>query len=553
MKGEQQVEGRMLHPLSEFASEFARDERDEGSSDAPSYWYEGRCPQSGVMLRLPRTPFVEAIARSLMAQLGGGDRLPDGKMFGVLLVELPSGEQGVLKAFSGSWQGRQPIEGWVPAIPGREEVAGEEAQTLEALEAMKAELMALQHHPERSRHTALKQHYDDRLRALSECHRHRKHQRQHQRQACALLPPDQRRVRLEQLDDESRRDGLERRHLKQERDRVLVPLEGTIAAISDRMHLLKQQRKALSQQLQRQMYTAYRLTNFAGLSRSLEDVVLGAGIPTGTGDCCAPKLLHAAAVLGCRPLAMAEFWWGQPSADGRKHAGQFYGACEERCQPLMGFLLSGLTPTSSTLPILYEDEWILAVHKPAGLLSVPGRYRDRQDSVLSRLTSNEAPLLPVHRLDQDTSGILLLAKERLTQRHLSQQFHQHRVHKVYEAVLNGMLQPDAGTIALPLGPNPGDRPRQRVDWQQGKPSTTHFRVIARTEAQTRVELIPITGRTHQIRVHAAAPEGLGMAILGDRLYGCPDAAQRLHLHARELHIHHPHTHTPLHLITQTPF
>jgi tRNA pseudouridine32 synthase / 23S rRNA pseudouridine746 synthase len=264
---------------------------------------------------------------------------------------------------------------------------------------------------------------------------------------------------------------------------------------------------------------------------------------------------------------MAEFWWGTSLGD--KIQGEFYGACIERCQPLMGFLLSGLEPNppapfparegrsgigvGGEVNIIYQDEWVIAVNKPAGLLSVPGRYLETQDSVLSRLRHQFSAVATVHRLDQDTSGILLLAGDRQTHHQLSQQFQQRQVHKVYEAILAGVLTQEQGVIELPLWGNPEHRPYQQVDWQHGKPSVTHFRVMAREGNYTRVEFVPMTGRTHQLRVHAADIAGLGMVILGDRLYGCTAGVMRLHLHARELSFTHPHTGETIHLHTQTPF
>jgi tRNA pseudouridine32 synthase/23S rRNA pseudouridine746 synthase len=177
------------------------------------------------------------------------------------------------------------------------------------------------------------------------------------------------------------------------------------------------------------------------------------------------------------------------------------------------------------------------VNKPAGLLSVPGRYSNTFDSVLSRLRhqlSDGMAIMAVHRLDQATSGILLLARNPQTYRQLSQQFQQRQVHKVYEAVLSGWVTTDQGEIALPLWGNPENRPYQQVDEVRGKPSLTRFQVMAREGNYTRVEFIPLTGRTHQLRVHAADSRGIGIPILGDRFYGCRAVASRLHLHAREL-------------------
>jgi len=376
------------------------------------------------------------------------------------------------------------------------------------------------------------------LQELAVTHRKRKDQRQRDRQNTNDIHI------LEQLDQQSQQDGIERRNLKRERDTVLQPLEQLVEQADIQIRALKKQRKARSQLLQTQMYENYRLINFLGTSATLQQL-MPAGMPTGTGDCCAPKLLHHAAAHHLKPIAMAEFWWGAPSAD--KVPGNFYGACADRCQPLMGFLLSGLPATE--LSILHEDQWLIAVNKPAGLLSVPGRYGDRQDSVLNRLRLQGKIVFPVHRLDQETSGVLLLAKDQQTHRSLSQQFQQRQVYKKYEAVLAGAIALTQGIIELPLWGNPQDRPRQKVDWQRGKPSITQFRIMGETESGTRVEFVPVTGRTHQLRVHAV--EGLGVPILGDRLYGCVAGATRLHLHAQELHFEHPQFKRTIVLATPT--
>ncbi|HYX14418.1 MAG TPA: pseudouridine synthase [Nostoc sp.] len=563
----------VLYALSDFIDcDFAI------SGSFPSYWYEGRCLQSGNRLKLPRTSISEAIAHGLMQQLAKNDCYSrEGKMYGILLVELPNGEQRVLKAFSGLLNGCSVVEGWVPPIPGRDEVALEEARTLAQLDAIKQELFTLKQLTERQQYEALSDEFEQQLQAMSDRHRHSKHQRQQKRQQiCNTVTEEALTIALEQLDEESRQQGIERRQLKRQQNAVLQPLQQLIAATDARISELKQQRKALSRQLQAQMQASYSLTNFSGRSLSLQQLMPG-GSPTGTGDCCAPKLLHYAATHNLKPLAMAEFWWGASSVNQDKIQGKFYGACAERCQPLMGFLLSGLKPKPPTLspsrgvrspspdragvggeviPIIYEDEWLIAVNKPTGLLSVPGRYRDRQDSVLSRLRHllpDGMALASVHRLDQETSGILLLARDRQTHRQINQQFQQRQVHKVYEAILSGAVRVDQGKIDLPLWGDPENRPYQKVDWQHGKPSLTHFQVIAREEDYTRLEFTPLTGRTHQLRVHAADARGLGVTILGDRLYGCCAVTSCLHLHARELRFEHPYLEKTLHLQTITPF
>ncbi|MBW4654237.1 MAG: RluA family pseudouridine synthase [Kaiparowitsia implicata GSE-PSE-MK54-09C] len=555
----------------------------------PHDWYQGRCPTTGEWLRLPRTSLVEAIARHVashlqhspqvgMHQVGTQPARPtaadEGKMIGILLVEDAAGDRAILKAFSGLWHGRETIDGWVPPIPGRDRTAMEEARILALLDSIKHELLRLQTIPERQLLEQTSHQFATQIQALLAQHRQQKQQRQQQRQQIlATHTGDDLTAALDALTRQSQQAGIAHRHLKRERDAVLHPLQAIVAAADARMLALKRRRRELSRHLQTQMHAHYHLTNFAGQSRTLEQLMQG-GLPTGTGDCCAPKLLHYAATQGLTPLALAEIWWGAPSGD--KQPGVFYTACAERCQPLMGFLLSGSQPASNfitfneaeaerPLPILYQDDWLIAVDKPAGLLSVPGRTSDRHDSVLSRLrlqVSEGDRLIPVHRLDQDTSGVLLLARDAATHRHLSQQFQQRTVHKLYEAVVLGQVlvpalnEPQASawtTLDLPLWGDPTQRPYQTVDWQRGKPSRTRVRVLSATETQTRLELQPVTGRTHQLRVHAAHPQGLGAPIVGDRLYGTSTPGLRLHLHSRELWVLHPDCKTRLQLQAPTPF
>ncbi|MEG4351808.1 pseudouridine synthase [Microcoleus sp. LAD1_D3] len=575
-----------LHALLDFT-----DCHWESIDSHPNYWYEGRCPQSGELLRLPRTRMSEDLARGLMQYLAADDSYDrEGKMYGILLVEMPSGEQGILKAFSGLLNGCSIVEGWVLPIPGRDRVAFDEARTLTQLEAMKQELIALNQLPQRQEYEALFREFEVQMQVLSDRHRNCKQQRDEKRQLlCQTLAAETLEIALEQLNQESRLEKIERRQLKRQRDETLQPLKQLIEAADLRMRALKQQRKELSRELQTQMHAAYSLVNFLGKSRSLSSLMPTNSIPTGTGDCCAPKLLHCAAVNNLKPLAMAEFWWGPPSGD--KIQGEFYGACGDRCQPLMGFLLSGLAqnpivskmdegftggleaqpllptsnnfscgtgilPVTQMLPIIYEDKWLIAVNKPSGLLSVPGRYFENQDSVFSRLRNllpDSLNLTVVHRLDLETSGILVLARDKETSSQLRQQFAKKQVHKVYEAVLSGTVKIDAGTIDLPLWGDPENRPYQHVNWECGKPSVTRFQVMAKEGNCDRVEFLPLTGRTHQLRVHAADVRGLGIPILGDRLYGCRAAANRLHLHARELSFEHPQLGETLYLKAETPF
>jgi tRNA pseudouridine32 synthase / 23S rRNA pseudouridine746 synthase len=545
----------MLTPIPDSSIETLHDRI---SNPTPTYFYTGYCPHSGKLLKLPRTQEVEQIARNLMVELAREDIYArEGKMYGVLLVETNMGEYGSIKAFSGLLNGEAIVAGWVPPIPGRDRVAIEEAATLEDLAAMKQELIELDRLTEREQHRLLSAEFANKLEKLSIEHRQHKAFRQQQRERFeSTLSDIELTTALDKLAAASRQDARERRQLKQERDAVLQPLKEILDRTDDRIRELKQQRKIRSRQLQTQMHAAYRLMNFLGTSSSLREL-MPAGIPTGTGDCCAPKLLHYAASQGFKPIAMAEFWWGAsaPLSNQSKIHGEFYGACLERCQPLMGFMLAGLSspPLELDLSIIYEDEYLIAVDKPAGLLSVPGRTIDLQDSVLTRLRELYPDLYAVHRLDRDTSGILLLARDKQTYRHLSQQFEDRQVRKIYEAILGGRIELEQGSIDLPLWGDPLDRPRQKVDFNLGKSSLTEFQVVGQIDGYTRIELMPVTGRTHQLRVHAADARGLGMCILGDGLYGCQANAERLHLHARELSFVHPQTLVRISIQTQCPF
>ncbi len=565
----------LLHPLETFLPGDR-----PALADGVDYYYQGICTRTGETYRLPRTLLAKAVAQGLMAQLGQTD-LAEGKMYGVLLVQTAAGDIAVLKAFSGLWRGQDQWPGWVPPVPGRGQVALQEAHTLDRLNAIKDRLIALQQMSERNTYAKLQAAMAVERECLNQRHRDRKQTRDRQRQT---LPETALTDFLHALDQESRADKAERRRFKQQwRDRC-TPLETAIQVADAEIAALKQQRRELSRQLQTTMHAAYQLFNFAGESVAI--AALG-DLPTGTGACCAPKLLMAAAQQGLTPLAMAEFWWGPPQGD--RQPGEFYGACVDRCQAIMGFLLGGLSArvlqaaTPATPPIelgllpttprqspphsepsppeleftiLYEDDWVIAIDKPAGLLSVPGRYSDRQDSLLTRLqwARPEANFLqPVHRLDQDTSGLLLLALDADPHRSLSQQFQRRQVQKTYQAIVTGIQIPKAGLIDLPLWGDPAQRPRQSVNWAQGKPSQTRYEVLGQEGEATRVAFYPITGRTHQLRVHAAHPQGLKAPIVGDRLYDYSPPTQRLHLHAERLQFIHPQSGTAIDLKSAMPF
>jgi tRNA pseudouridine32 synthase / 23S rRNA pseudouridine746 synthase len=497
----------------------------------PTYWYVGNCPLSGQGLRLPRTKAIEHLAQEWMTEMTTDKRFQqEGKMYGLLLAKSVAGEVLTLKAFSGLWQGQSTVAGWVPPLPGRDILGIAEIDTIQKLSALRNQISIAQNSPVHQEYAALlaeSQQQRDRLNAeLQE----RRRDRQLQRNA-AQLSED-----LAAIEQASKADSRRKRMLKEHWHSRLEPLKLEVDRLNAEILDLKQQRQTLSQALQAQLHQTTTITNFAGDSKSLQ-TLRPTGLPTGSGECCAPKLLHYAAINQLIPLAMAEFWWG--AAVGDKQPGVFYGACADRCQPLMGFMLSGLAaevqrriPTEQ-LKIIYEDQDLVAIDKPHDLLSVPGRYgQPNAQQLLEQQLATK--LYPAHRLDQDTSGVLLFAKSLAAYHWVAQQFAERRVQKVYQAVLVGNVLVDEGVIELPLSGDLGNRPRQKVDQEFGKPCVTEFRVTKRQNDLTWVELRPLTGRTHQLRVHTAI--GLQAAILGDRLYGNGESDDRLYLHAQKLNL-----------------
>ena len=287
--------------------------------------------------------------------------------------------------------------------------------------------------------------------------------------------------------------------------------------------------------------------------------------PSGAGECCEPKLLQYAFLHGYKPISMAMFWWGpSPKTEIRQH-GNYYPACNGKCKPILEWMLDGIDvdykdcnrtdyetelALSERLKIRYEDDYLAVVVKPSGLLSVPGKgCQPSVYSILKERWKGKSDVFMVHRLDMDTSGLLVVARNTEVYKALQAQFIGRSVKKKYVALLPfSVLEkklPAEGRIELPLSPDPDDRRRQRVDRTNGKPATTEYRFIGKTtygkEAleAVKIELYPLTGRTHQLRIHCAHPDGLGSPIIGDNLYG--QRAERLWLHAEHLEFTHPIT------------
>lgn len=522
---------------------------------------------------------VAELRRGVLAggvDLRGLDQPGGGKMFGVLVVAAPDGRVGYLRAFSGMLAGRWDLAGFAPPLfeqPARDEFWPAGEAELRAIEDQRqalfdgAEPVAL-----RDALAALTTRHDRAAAAVRARH-HDNKRRRHQARAALGAVAAEHAADLHALAQASRADTAEARRLEAghhaEREAIAAPLR----ALEAQRAALDQRRAERSRHYLHRIHDTYVITSARGERRSLRALFAPDEPPGGAGDCAAPKLLALAYRHGLRPVALAELWWGAPPVTGGRHAGSFYPACRGKCGGVLPFMLEGLAaepaPVFGAAPIgadeprvVFEDPWLVVVDKPCGLLSVPGRHAQLRDSVLVRLRERypdaTGPLI-VHRLDLDTSGLLLAAKDADTHAALQRQFARREVDKRYAAWLAGPVAGDAGVIELALRVDLDDRPRQIHDPVHGKAARTEWRVIGRTADRTRVALVPRTGRTHQLRVHAAHALGLGTPIVGDRLYGRADGdaggdgADRLLLHAEALAFLHPRTGARIELERPAPF
>jgi tRNA pseudouridine32 synthase/23S rRNA pseudouridine746 synthase len=354
---------------------------------------------------------------------------------------------------------------------------------------------------------------------------------------------------ISELDQLSRADAAEKRRMRARHAAEREPLARAVAAIDARRRALQDERAAKSRRYLHALFDTYEIANARGERAGLRALFAPDEPPGGSGDCAAPKLLGHAYREGLRPLALAEFWWGAPPATGGRHHGMFYPACRGKCGPVLAHMLEGLDAEPAPVfasrvdadapRVAFEDAWLAIVEKPAGLLAVPGRGEALRDSVQTRLAARHGEAFVVHRLDLDVSGLMIVAKDRATYVALQRLFAERAIAKRYVAWVDGVVAGEQGSVDLPLRVDLDDRPRQIVDPVHGRPALTEWRVVERSSDLTKVELIPHTGRAHQLRVHAAHPLGIGAAIVGDALYG--REAARLHLHGAHVAFVHPHT------------
>ena len=577
-------------------------------------------------------PLAEAASRELQRYIADADLMSTekgcGKMFGVLVVEYEdeSGalQRGFLAAYSGLLGGRNDWPYFVPPVFDAQQPDGHFKCTEREISAINREILAIERDPEYLQSVEQREETMKRLQAEVDAFK--------AEVDAAKARRDARRKSGEPLSEEEQAEMIrESQFMKAElrrRRKAMEQAESTLnTQHSTFLKSLQRKRKQMSDELQRWLFSAYRMLNAKGEERDLIDIFreyTHAMPPTGAGDCCAPKLLQYAYLHHLRPVCMAEFWWGESPASEIRHHLHYYPACRSKCLPILTHMLKGLDVAPNPLAkkrhtaeprVLYADEYIMVVDKPAGMLSVPGKaesvrseYSDSANISVEEYFANNSKLKiqnskflkAAHRLDMDTSGLLVLARTEEAYVELQRQFASRETVKRYEAVLSGVprqvsqhstlrsgvsehtiqnskfkiqnssTQPSGcvEAISLPLIADINDRPRQRVDMEHGKPALTLYNIVevravdANTavayttkkvdKGRTLVHLYPKTGRTHQLRVHCAHPLGLACPILGDPLYGI-ERADRMYLHAAELTFRHPVTGEPMHFLSPSGF
>ena len=580
-------------------------------------------------------PLAEAASLELQRYIADADLMSTekgcGKMFGVLVVEYEDEEgalqRGFLAAYSGLLGGRNDWPYFVPPVFDAQQPDGHFKRTEREISAINREIAAIEHDAEYLQ--SVEQHEQTKKRLQAEVDAFKAEV------DAAKVRRDARRKSGEPLSEEEQAEMIrESQFMKAELRRRRKAMEQANSTLhiphSTFLKSLQRKRKQMSDELQRWLFAAYRMLNAKGEERDLIDIFreyTHAMPPAGAGDCCAPKLLQYAYLHHLRPVCMAEFWWGESPASEIRHHLHYYPACRSKCLPILTHMLKGLDVAPNPLAqkrhtaeprVLYADEYIMVVDKPAGMLSVPGKaesvrsefsdsanisveeyFANLQLPTNSQFTTeqftigeadnsklkiqNSKFLKAAHRLDMDTSGLLVLARTEQAYVELQRQFASRETVKRYEAVLSGVptqnsklktqnssAQPSGclEAISLPLIADINDRPRQRVDMEHGKPALTLYNIVevravdANTavayttkkvdKGRTLVHLYPKTGRTHQLRVHCAHPLGLACPILGDPLYGI-ERADRMYLHAAELTFRHPVTGETMHFLSPSGF
>ena len=489
-----------------------------------------------------------------------------GKMFGVLVVENSSDEIGYLAAFSGKLGDKNHHEGFVPPVFDILEEDGFFKKGEVELNELNRKIESIENSLEFANAIQIlegfKKESEEKINTFKAWLKSEKQKRDEIRLKNRDILSQ---VEFEKLNDELKNESISQQ-LEFKKLKKLIVLK--IGELEDKtlgeLQNLKEIRARKSAQLQQAIFNEYTFLNSKKENKSLLDIFSKTVFktpPAGAGECTAPKLFQYAFLHDLKPICMAEFWWGMsPDSEVRVHK-QFYPACRGKCEPILEHMLDGIQVEDNPmlkqaevkdLEIVFEDEWLLLVNKPTDFLSVPGK--ELKDSVLERIKLNypsaTGPLL-VHRLDMSTSGLLLVAKTEVVYKNLQSQFIQRKVKKTYIALLDGIVSDKEGSINLPLRVDLDDRPKQMVCYEYGKNALTKYRVVEIKDNKTRIEFYPITGRTHQLRVHAAHHLGLNSPIVGDDLYGTK--VQRLHLHAAQIEFTHPLSKEKLRITCPPPF
>lgn len=515
----------------------------------------------------PLTRIAAGEVRSyLSTRLDWQDEIGKGKMFGVLIVKTSDGSIGYLAAFSGNLAGSNMHDFFVPPVYDLLNPDGyfrKEESEISALNRRISDISrSVSYLMAKKEQEEIKIQASSSLASAKEELKRGKKERNEKRANGNLSPEE-----LDALIRESQFQKAEYKRLENSWKDKLNEVEQNVKGFDTEILQLKQERKTRSATLQLWLFKQFDMLNAKGEHKDLCEIFKDTpqGLPpAGAGECALPKLLQYAYLYGLQPLAMGEFWCGMSPKDEIRHDGYFYPSCKGKCEPILKHMLVGLDVEpnplvedlfkDTPLKILYEDEWIVAVEKPSGMLSVPGK--NDLDSVQQRLRlmypDATGPLV-VHRLDMATSGILLAAKDKDVHARLQSQFETRSISKEYIAILDGVPSQEFGIIDLPICLNPLDRPRQMVDFENGKPAITEYKVECIKDGRAKVVFKPHTGRTHQLRVHSAHVSGLGCPISGDELYGNPESAPRLCLHASRLVFRHPVSDKEIEIVSPSPF
>ncbi|MGR3812287.1 pseudouridine synthase [Jiulongibacter sp. NS-SX5] len=490
-----------------------------------------------------------------------------GKMFGVLVVKTNDHKLGYLAAYSGKLDQGEQEPYFVPPVFDVFKQGGFYREEEKNISALNYAIETLENDENYNslfqNFKALKAEYTEQLTSLkTEIKKSKKLRKERKKDALSKLsPPEQEEV----FKQNARESYLQKQQLDtliSKWEEKIEQVQAELRPFQNKLESYKEERKQRSNALQQKLFDNYRFLNAEQKDKSLLDIFtkeLQIAPPAGAGECAAPKLLQFAYHHKLEPVALAEFWWGaSPKSEIKKH-GFYYPACNTKCGPILGFMLQGLdvdenpmkhnSAEGKELEIVFDDQDIIVVNKPHEFLSVPGRYV--KDSVQTRIREKFPEAFLVHRLDQSTSGLILIAKNHENYVNLQRQFTERTVSKRYVALLDREIKENEGFINLPLRVDLDNRPNQLVCYEHGKPAKTKYKVIERKKGKTRVHFFPITGRTHQLRVHASHIDGLNAPIIGDDLYGLK--SERLCLHAESLTVTHPTTQKKISFFAEAKF